>query len=160
VYGVGSQQAFSNAAVQGSFDAASGEGFQKNFGYIEGANAPKTKIPMTAPVIARTNDTYNWDIGFFVPASLYPAISDIPAPTDSDVTIAPLTIKAFAVIVFGGFASEADFLVNAATLRGYLSRDNVTVVADSTWGQVWAQYDSPATLFNRHNEVWFEVATA
>jgi len=112
---------------------------------------------MTAPVICRTNNSYNWDIGFFVPASIYPTLSSIPTPTNGNVTILPLPLSSFAVLEFPGFATEADFLTNAETLRGYLARDNINVVNDD-FGEVWAQYDAPTTIFNRHNEVWIHIS--
>jgi hypothetical protein len=161
LYGVGSQQAYSNAHIQAtSFDAAQGAGFEANFNFISGANSASVKIPMTAPVLIRTNDTYNWDVGFFVPASLYPTLDSIPQPTNTNMDIVPLpAFTTFAVIEFGGFASEDDYLGASANLRSFLARDNITVVEDS-WMEAWAGYDAPDVLFNRHNEVWIHVAVA
>lgn len=161
IYNVGgAQQAFSNAAITAaSFDEAQGAGFQANFRYIEGANEAGIKIPMTGPVLTRSNDTYHWDISFFVPASLYPTLASIPAPTpSSNVTIVPVPrLIPFAVAEFGGFATETDFLAAEASLRAALARDGVQTV-DDAWGVAWAQYDSPYTVFNRHNEVWVHIA--
>lgn len=157
-YGVGSDQVFTNLHVETTdFKTATSAGFQASFDYISGANAAGVKIPMTAPVITRTNDTYNYDIGFFVPASLYPTMSSIPAPTSANLTLVQLPLATFAVLEFPGFATEADFAANEATLRSYLARDGMSVVSDG-WSPVWAQYDSPFTIFNRHNEVWMHVA--
>jgi hypothetical protein len=157
-YGIGSQQAFTNFHVQTTdYKVATSAGFQASFSYISGDNEAKVKIPMTAPVIARTNDTFNYDIGFFVPASLYPTLASIPAPTNQNLTIIQLPLMTFAVIEFPGFATEADFAAAEATLRGYLARDNVAIMEDE-WSPVWAQYDSPFTVFNRHNELWLHVA--
>ncbi len=135
---------------------ANSDGFELNFAYIEGSNSANTKIPMTAPVISRTNSSYNWDIGFFVPASLYPTLASIPQPTNPNVTILPVPLTSFAVLEFGGYATESDFLTNTETLRGYLARDNIVTI-DDDFGQVWAQYDAPTTIFNRHNEVWIHI---
>jgi hypothetical protein len=161
LYGVGSQQAFSTAQVQStSFGSAQDQGFQKNFAYISGSNAAKTKIPMTAPVAIRTNDSYTWDVSFFAPASLYPTVDSVPQPTDPSMTIDPVPAMAtFAVVEFGGFANEDDYLANSAALRGFLARDNITVVQDE-WEEAWMGYDAPDVLFNRHNEVWVHVTVA
>jgi hypothetical protein len=48
VYGVGGVESWSTATVQAtSYASATSKGFGDNFQYIEGANANKTKIPMT-----------------------------------------------------------------------------------------------------------------
>jgi hypothetical protein len=144
-------------AASTDWKTANGDGFQASFDYISGANADSVKIPMTAPVISRSNDSYNWNIGFFVPASLYPTLNHIPAPLpNSSLSIVPLPLTTFAVLEFGGFAQESDFVTNAATLRGFLARDNVQVANDE-WNEVWCQFDSPFTIFNRHNQVWIHI---
>ena len=73
-YGLPAGQSFSTARVQaGSWGAATNKGFGANFAYIEGANANKKKIPMTAPVITRNpgGDEANWLVSFFTPQSIY-----------------------------------------------------------------------------------------
>jgi hypothetical protein len=161
LYGVGSQQAFSSALVNDpDFATAQGKGFEDNFAFISGATTANRKIPMPAPVMARpANDATAWDIGFFVPASLYPTVASMPTPSNPAVSIAPLGLQAFAVVVFGGFATQNDFVNNAGALRGYLTEANVTAITNSPWSECWLQYDAPDQLFNRHNEVWIAVGS-
>jgi len=58
------------------------------------------------------------------------------------------------VIEFGGYASLSDMQSAEATLRGYVARDGYTVIEDE-WQVLYLQYESPFTIFNRHNEVSF-----
>ena len=160
----GLNEAWTVAIESGGFDAATSDGFQANFEYIEGANEPKTKIPMTSPVLARPHNTSDtqWQISFFVPTSLYPTFGSIPSPTGA-VTIesVPTTGVRVATSYFPGFATHADFLATEAALRVALAAANVPVVdanSGAPFARVYAQYDSPFTLFNRHNEVWLQLA--
>jgi SOUL heme-binding protein len=164
LYGAGLPQAWSTAAVVGSFSDATQEGFQANFDYIEGANSASVKIPMTAPVLARPTNTSDvaWRISFFTPTSLYPLPQSIPAPTSSDVTldIVPANGVLVATTYFPGFATYDDFLNAEISLRGALLHANLTPVdanGGADFARVYVQYDSPFSLFNRHNEVWLQL---
>ena len=120
-------------------------------------------IPMTSPVLFRQNistetgEPNGWEVSFFVP-SKYPTVADVPLPTNTDVTIDefPQAIK-YAVILFGGFAEEADYQTYETKLLDYLKRDAVEVMDCPCYGTVWAGYDSPFVLYNRHNEVMIRV---
>eukprot|EP00639_Heterosigma_akashiwo_P024599 CAMPEP_0194705872 /NCGR_PEP_ID=MMETSP0295-20121207/29219_1 /TAXON_ID=39354 /ORGANISM="Heterosigma akashiwo, Strain CCMP2393" /LENGTH=162 /DNA_ID=CAMNT_0039601695 /DNA_START=64 /DNA_END=552 /DNA_ORIENTATION=+ len=66
--------------------------------------------------------------------------------------------RTYAALLFPGFAAEADWPAREAELRAALAADGVAVKpGDEEWGVVYAGYDSPFVLFNRHNEVWIEV---
>lgn len=147
-------------AQSADFSTAEQEGFQTNFAYISGGNSQSAKIPMTAPVFMRTTDFFNWKIGFYVPASIYPNETSIP--TSPSIAIeqfgeAPPTGLVMAVYEFPGYASLSDFQTGEATLKASLAQANITVVADD-WAVVYAQYDSPFSIFNRHNEVLIHVS--
>lgn len=146
-----------------AFTDAQNTGFNLNFDYISGANEDQVTIPMTSPVLFRQNISTEtgkpegWEVSFFVP-SMYPTVSEVPVPTDKDVSLDefPQAIK-YAVILFGGFAEETDYQNYETKLLNYLKRDGVTVKDCPCYGTVWAGYDSPFVLYNRHNEVMIRV---
>jgi hypothetical protein len=95
-------------------------------------------------------------VGFFVP-SKFETEAAIPVPKDPTITIEPFPKAQYAVAVFGGFAKEADFTKAEAQLVAQLKKDGIKMVDNAQWSRVWAGYDSPFVLFNRHNEVWVQV---
>ena len=150
VYGLGDQSWSTATIVADSFANATQHGFYKNFAYISGANVPKIKIPMTAPVATRTHDYQNWEVSFFTPTSLYPTLASVPVPTDPDVRIEKFELSTFAVAEFGGEAIEADYKVANALLKAALVEDGVTLApAADAWSEAWCGYDAPNDLFNR-----------
>lgn len=149
---------FTSAYVaSSSFMVAAKQGFDKNFAYISGHNSKNETIPMTAPVIfSRDTTTDGWLVGFFVP-SKYANRTQVPRPDDFSVSVVALPRDiTFAVITFGGFACENDFKDHQHALQKKLRADGVKPVTGA-WDTVWASYDSPFVLFNRHNEVWLQV---
>ncbi len=153
-------QSFSTASVQAaSWGIATQKGFGANFAYITGANKQGVKIPMTAPVVTRNpGGGDNWLVSFFTPQSIYPTGADAPTPTDANVAIEPLPLSNFAVVEFGGEATEATYKLAASLLVEALKQDNVTLAdASDPWATAWCGYDAPNDLFHRHNEVWQKV---
>lgn len=140
-----------------TFRDAETQGFQENFDFISGENSAGRKIPMTAPVLMRPNGEEGWFNDFFVPASLFNNKDSIP--TSPVVGITPMKNLLVATTGFGGFATEAEFQTTTVALLKAVAEAGYDVVPDA-FEQVWAQYDSPFTLFNRHNEVWVHVAPA
>ena len=138
-----------------TFDNAEQEGFQANFGFISGDNSASKKIPMTAPVLMRANGSAGWLNSFFVPASLFPA--GTPVPSSPALEIIGVKSLKVATTEFPGFATYQEFVATGQKLRDAVTAAGLTVVADA-FEQVFAQYDSPFTLFNRHNEVWMHIA--
>eukprot|EP01138_Halocafeteria_seosinensis_P012448 gb/GECG01012720.1/.p1 GENE.gb/GECG01012720.1/~~gb/GECG01012720.1/.p1 ORF type:complete len:219 (+),score=27.18 gb/GECG01012720.1/:1-657(+) len=156
VYGKEVNEFWTVARVQTeSFDNAESTGFHKNFNYISGKNSMNKEIPMTSPVLARTNDSTNWKISFFVPSSLFSDRSEIP--TSNEISIESGSNLKMAATEFGGFANKTDFINYSAQLKDVLRKAGHKLVEGSDWSEAWAQYDSPFTLFGRHNEVWLQV---
>ena len=160
VYGLPGES-WSTASVQAnSWSAATGLGFQANFAYIEGLNNHKVKIPMTAPVATRNpgGDEKNWLVSFFTPQSIYPTGAEAPQPTAANVNIEEMPLSTFAVVEFGGEATEGDYKLANALLKDALIKDGVKI-ANSTdiWSEVWCGYDAPNDLFHRHNEAWVKI---
>jgi len=130
------------------------EGFQANFNFISGQNSANRKIPMTSPVILRRNGTDGWLNSFFVPASLFPAGSKVP--TSPQVQVVGMNSLKVVTAEFGGFATYEQFQTVEGNLRTALQEAGLTEVTGA-FHVMYAQYDSPFTLFNRHNEVWIHV---
>ena len=158
-YGVVPGQSFVTASVQaGNWSSATQQGFYKNFAYIEGANNHQTKIPMTAPVVTRTQDEANWLVSFFTPQSIYPTIAEAPVPTDPNVNLELLPLSIFAVVEFGGEANEFDYKLASGLLKDALAADGIALAPRTdAWAEAWMGYDAPDDLFHRHNEAWVKI---
>lgn len=152
VYGASTESEFwSTARITGSYSDAQAAGFQKNFEYITGANSAKQDIPMTHPVLARSNgtDATQWQISFFVPSAFSKSASDIPTPTDSAVTIEKAPLMKIAYGEFPGFATEDDFVKCEANLRTALAADGVKLMDGTEWSRSWSQYDVSHSLLRQ-----------
>ena len=144
----------------GSWGAATQKGFGANFAYITGANKQGVKIPMTAPVVTRNpgGDEANWLVSFFTPQSIYPTGAAAPVPTGAGMAIELLPLSTFAVVEFGGEATEATYKLASSLLKDALKADNVTLAdAADPWAEAWCGYDAPNDFVNRHNEAWVKV---
>lgn len=136
------------------YDSAVSQGFDRLFNYIDGHNANKQKIAMTAPVATRVIPGQgpacesNFTISFFMPAE---HAANPPAPMDSTVFFSTLPAYRAYVKHFGGFASQQDWINTAAELAAALDESH----SYDTSLYYTAGYDSPFTFFKRHNEVWF-----
>ncbi|XP_071511020.1 heme-binding protein 2-like [Diadema antillarum] len=138
-----------------SYERAVSQGFERNFHYISGNNTAGEKIPMTAPVAVRIIPGQgpacksNFTIYFFIPHNMQ---SDPPQPTETDVFIQKFPRQSFYVRSFSGRAREEDWYKNADQLGEDLTLDNRTFEKSFYFT---AGYDSPFTVLDRHNEVWF-----
>ncbi|XP_038052882.1 heme-binding protein 2-like [Patiria miniata] len=136
------------------YDKASQEGFDKLFSYISGHNSENKKIAMTAPVIDRVipgqgpDCADNFTVSFMVPFELQP---NAPQPMDKTVFLSTIPAHQAYVRSYPGFSNEAKFLSEAEALANAL---NATQSYDSSFYYT-AGYDSPFTILERHNEIWF-----
>mmetsp|Transcript_8964 Transcript_8964/g.15360 ORF Transcript_8964/g.15360 Transcript_8964/m.15360 type:complete len:234 (+) Transcript_8964:226-927(+) len=130
-------------------------GFRRLFSYISGANEKKANIPMTAPVknlITPGAGPFcgsNFTISFFVPFEFQEAT---PTPSSPDVQIVSKDPFKVYVRSFAGFAQEGTIVQEAAALAKALEDASVQYDADT---YVYAGYDAPFRVVNRHNEIWF-----
>ncbi|XP_027724200.1 heme-binding protein 2-like isoform X1 [Vombatus ursinus] len=134
----------------GSQKEALRQGFRKLLHYIQGENETETKIEMTVPVTCRVQPgTTEYKVSFFVPTKHQ---NSPPEPTDPDVFLEQRKGAAVFVRSFGGFASVEKFSKEAKALADTLQKEGQSFHSDFYYT---AGYNSPFTLFNRHNEVWY-----
>jgi len=136
--------------------------FQILFRYISGENVEKQKIEMTAPVRDQIipgagpfcNSTFM--ISFFVPFKFQ---SKPPTPTNplAKITLSPeMTVGVYS---FGGFVSDwnSTVVANVLKLGQALDQANIKYTTNTLFVN---GYDSPFTIFDRHNEIWLPVSTS
>lgn len=135
------------------FKDASNKNFMRLFDYISGNNKKKMKIPMTEPVITAVKVSQgpfcesDYLMHFFVPHNLQ---KDTPEPTSPKVKLVEYPETFVYVRSFGGFITLETLQENGAKLYAALQRDNIKY-DDSEY--LYAGYDAPYKLTNRHNEV-------
>lgn len=143
------------ARVSGPADKATSEGFRELAGYIFGKNAVRQKIAMTAPVALEPaagsqsmDATGDWVVRFVMPSSL--ALTALPAPASSRVTLKRLEGGRFAVMKFSGVASPKTAADRTSALQAWLRAEHL----EPDGPPALAQYDPPWTLwFMRRNEI-------
>jgi hypothetical protein len=152
--------------VDGNFDKAGNEGFQRLFKYISGENQKKQSIVMTAPVsqeagsekIAmtapvsqeRTGD--QWRIAFVMPSEY--TLDTLPQPADPKVLLKQVPARRMAVITYSGTWSKKRYEEHKALLEAFIQKQKLKRLGEP----VLARYNSPFTLwFLRRNEVLIPV---
>jgi hypothetical protein len=140
-----------------SLQNAIGTGFQAIFEYISGANSASEKIEMTAPVrveVAVPQGPYctaNVSVAFFLPWSFQNS-SSIPTANNPSVLTISIIAPKVAVLVFPGkVKTDSDITDQVAKLGALLDAAAIQYYKDAF---VYAGYDSPFRVFDRHNEVW------
>ena len=152
-----------STTVEGtSWKSSTSTGFMKLFKFISGANTANQKIDMTAPVTVKVspgagpNCDNEFTISFFLPYDLQgKEISSLPQPTDSTVSLRTQEPVKVAVRSYKGFSSDSDVTDNVQQLGSDLTAKQIGFKEAPYFT---AGYDSPFRVFNRHNEVWLEVA--
>jgi len=139
-----------------SYDNAVSVMFHKLFDYIDGQNEAGIKVDMTAPVTVLIkpgegpNCANNFTESFYVPA----VHQDQPfAPTNTDVYIEDRPELHVFSRRFHGWASDEDWITNAAQLHDDLVAAGVDGINYDTY--YTASYQSPYAIIGRNNEVWF-----
>ncbi|XP_070779807.1 heme-binding protein 2 [Enoplosus armatus] len=130
--------------------------FRRLFAYITGANKSGKKIDMTSPVVVKMSHKTFWEMGVYTMSFLLPAEhqKNPPKPTDEKVYIYDMPEMNMYVQSYGGWMTSMSDKSNAGSLSSALDAVN----AEYKKGFHYAVgYNSPMTMFNRHNEVWFVV---
>jgi len=153
---------------KGDRTAAANAGFRTLAGYIFGANAPKTKIAMTAPVtqtpgekiamtapVTQTNAGEGWVIGFVMPKGS--TLAAMPAPRDPSIKLREVPGRTVAALRFSGFAPADTLAAKTETFAAQVRARGYTLAGPVSYGF----YDPPWTLpFMRRNEVMADVRKA
>ncbi len=106
-----------------TYKELSGSGFRKLAGYIFGGNEDGTQIAMTSPVHMNVNDTLS-TMSFVMPSF-------------------------YAVIRFGGFASDQDLKNYSVKLKTILKEKGITSIGTPRY----LGYNPPYQLVGRRNEI-------
>ena len=138
------------AAPDKSFRGDANGNFRKLAGYIFGNNQQKENIGMTAPVHLSQNDTGS-TMSFVMPQRY--STKNLPVPADPSIKISTMPAGHFAVLNFGGFASEDKIVGKINLLQEWLKSKNYKVIGKPTY----LGYNPPYQLFGRHNEVIVEI---
>lgn len=148
--------------VSGGFDAVGNRAFRRLADFIFGANAPREKIAMTAPVIQEPAGSTAADSvpaeGTYTLAFVMPARFDadtLPAPTDPGITIVREPARLMAALRYSGrwtydnYSRHERALLQAVRAAGL----------DPVGAPLYARYDPPfMPWFLRRNEVLVEIA--
>lgn len=148
-----------------SFEDAGTRAFRYLFGYIQGENAARqsiemtapvvqqssSRIAMTAPVVQRKSDE-GFVVAFVLPASMTEQTA--PAPARPEVTLRTVPERLVAAVRFSGRWSQASWQSHCEELM-----DAVTAAGLTPQGEPrFARFDPPITpWFLRHNEALVDV---
>lgn len=148
--------------VAGNREDAANAGFRQLFDYIDGANAarkdiPMTapvrqqtggqKIPMTAPVLQQAKDG-EWRVQFVMPAGY--TLATLPKPINPAVILAEVPEQRFAVIRFSGRSTPDNLSAHLKKLQDWAAANKLVATGEP----VYAFYNPPWTLpFARRNEI-------
>ncbi|XP_034749071.1 heme-binding protein 2 isoform X1 [Etheostoma cragini] len=129
--------------------------FKRLFNYITGANENGKKIKMTAPVLIKIFENKSfWQTGTYTLSFLLPSEEQTnpPKPSDNKVYIHHTADMKVYVQTYGGWMTSLSDKNKASSLSSALD----SAGAEYNKGFHYAAgYNSPMTIFNRHNEVWF-----
>eukprot|EP01121_Diplochlamys_sp_Union-15-3_P007494 TRINITY_DN1909_c0_g1_i2.p1 TRINITY_DN1909_c0_g1~~TRINITY_DN1909_c0_g1_i2.p1 ORF type:complete len:200 (+),score=32.62 TRINITY_DN1909_c0_g1_i2:83-682(+) len=138
-----------------TYEEAAEDGFFRLFDYISGKNQGNVDINMTAPVrfVAKQDKSKeNFTVSFYLPYAWQDKVP--PKPTDPTVYTESNDAAKYAVTGFSGWATNEDIDAEVKKLRSYLDSDKVEYNKDF---YIFAGYDAPYRIFDRHNEVWLQL---
>ena len=156
--------------VEGNFEDAGGEAFQRLFRYISGHNVAQQKIAMTAPVtqssatprgekiamtapVTQVEDDDAFLVAFTLPATY--TLATAPAPRDPAVKIREVPPQLLACWRYSGRWTMANYRESETLLRQRIQARELSTRGDA----VLARYNPPFTpWFMRRNEVLIPVA--
>ncbi|XP_047427936.1 heme-binding protein 2 [Mugil cephalus] len=128
--------------------------FSRLFKYITGENEAGVKIEMTAPVIVKMPVKSFWQSGVYTMSFLLPAEhqQNPPQPTNAAVFIQETPEMGMYVKSYGGWMTTMADNSKASSLSSTLDASDAKYAKGFHYA---VGYNSPMTMFNRHNEVWF-----
>ncbi|MEI8144931.1 MAG: heme-binding protein [Alphaproteobacteria bacterium] len=151
--------------VAGERKAAVNTGFRLLAAYIFGANKPKAKIAMTAPVqqqsvqtiamtapVTQTASDGRWRVRFTMPREW--TLETLPAPNDARVHLVEVPPLRVVALRFSGFVTENAIKARVEEIRNFADAHQLKIAEVP----ILSFYDPPWTLpFLRRNEVMFEI---
>jgi hypothetical protein len=154
-------------STQGERKQAIEQGFRRIAAYIFGANKPRAKIAMTAPVVQQPGSriamtapvtqqiggTGDWTVSFIMPAQW--TMETLPQPDDASVRLVPIPARRMIAVTFSGVATNEAIDDHIRELRAYAGAKGLTITGEP----VLAFYNPPWTVPPlRRNEVMFALA--
>ncbi|MBC7750607.1 MAG: heme-binding protein [Candidatus Saccharibacteria bacterium] len=152
--------------VDGDFEKAGSQAFQKLFRYISGDNVSNTQVAMTAPVsqksigekiqmtapVGQQRVQGKWAVSFMMPKAF--TLKTLPQPKDASVKLRQVSAQRMAIIRYSGTWSEKNYLSHKSELESWIRKRALTPSGDA----IWARYNAPFTLwFLRRNEIMIPV---
>jgi uncharacterized surface protein with fasciclin (FAS1) repeats len=122
-------------------------GFMRLFRFISGGNEAQQKIAMTTPVFMSSNESKT-TMAFVMPADM--KTSEVPAPSDSAVTVREMAAGRFAVLRYSGWNNAQNAAESLAQLKKWMAEEGLKASSQP----VFASFDGPGTPSSlRRNEV-------
>ncbi len=154
--------------VDSDFVGAGNAGFRPLFNYIAGANAATQKVAMTSPVLhnpdidaiqpeqlLHSGTHSKHTISFVMPAE-FTEISELPSPSNSEVSLRAIPQELVLIDQFSGRWSESIYADRLAKLQLCASHNGYSVSGTPRF----ARFNPPWTpWFMRRNEIQLPVVT-
>ncbi|XP_056144232.1 heme-binding protein 2 [Lampris incognitus] len=131
--------------------------FRRLFKYLTGSNEDGANLDMTAPVVIKLNKKASfWQPHVYTMSFLLPSKyqKNPPKPTDDKVYFNHMSEMKVYVTSYGGWMLSSVAKRQAERLADLL--DDAGAKYNHEYSYI-VGYDSVMKLFNRHNEVWYEV---
>ncbi len=156
--------------VDADYEEAGNIAFKRLFGYISGGNESKTKIAMTAPVMAKEDEATEaekidmttpvlaerrakgWRYAFVLPADY--TFESAPVPSNPQVMLSVMPKRKVAVNRYSGSWSEKVLRQKTQELADWMHEKGLEPASKPRS----ARYDPPWTIsFLRRNEVMIDI---
>ncbi len=121
------------------------------FGYISGENQGKTKIAMTTPVYIK--DSEGQEVMEFILPNSFKS-DNTPIPSTSKVRVFESKPGYFVALGFGGYVNDKSKKIQTEKLKALAEQHQLKLIGPP----LLLVYNSPFRLFNRKNEMLFEIA--
>jgi len=110
------------------------------------------KIAMTSPVLQEETADSSYTVSFIMPSEY--TLESLPKPKNEKVQLRSIPSKRYAVLRFGGYATERRVEKKKRKLRELMDRDDLRSLGET----MVAQYNPPWTPpYMRRNEILIEI---
>ncbi|MBL6655137.1 MAG: heme-binding protein [Flavobacteriaceae bacterium] len=139
----------SAAMIKVSAEQNRNNNFGKLFRYIAGNNQENQEIAMTTPVYMYDE---NKAMEFVLPKKYLS--EGLPIPNDKDLEAYISNPKYFAAIRYSGYSNANKIQKHRNELKSILENNGLEIISDF----YVLSYDSPTKVYNRRNEILFEIS--